>query len=71
MLCYAGREQAARETVAACEALGAKAAWPCVRRSKTEAQVKALVDAAVTAIRSRIHILVNNAGVTRDGLLMI
>ena len=67
MLCYAGNEQAALDTVAACEALGAKAAaMRCV--SKTD-EVKALVDAALQQFGA-VHILVNNAGITRDGLLM-
>ena len=69
VLCYAGREEAARETVAACEALGAKAlAVQC--NVADEAQVKALMDAAVQAF-GRIDILVNNAGITRDGLVMM
>ena len=69
VLCYAGREEAARETVAACEALGAKAlAVQC--NVADEVQVKALMDAAVKEF-GRIDILVNNAGVTRDGLVMM
>ena len=69
VLCYAGREEAAQETVAACEALGAKAlAVQC--NVADEAQVKALMDAAVKEF-GRIDILVNNAGVTRDGLVMM
>lgn len=69
VLCYAGNEAAAQETVAACEALGAKAM--AVRCDVADAaQVKALMDAAVEAFGA-IHILVNNAGITRDGLLML
>ena len=69
VLCFAGNESAARETVAACEALGAKAlAVQC--NVADEAQAKALMDAAVQAF-GRIDILVNNAGITRDGLLMM
>ena len=69
VLCFAGNESAARETVAACEALGAKAlAVQC--NVADEAQAKALMDAAVQAF-DRIDILVNNAGITRDGLLMM
>ena len=59
VLCYAGRAEAAQETVTACEDLGAKAlAVQC--NVADEAQVKALMDAAV-----------KNAGVTRDGLVMM
>lgn len=69
VLCYAGNEAAANETVSACEALGAKAlAVKC--DVADSAQVKALMDEAVKAF-GRIDILVNNAGITRDGLLMM
>lgn len=68
MLCYAGNEQAALDTVAACEALGAKAAATRCDVSKAD-EVKALMDAALQQFGA-VHILVNNAGITRDGLLM-
>ena len=69
VLCYAGNEAAANNTVAACEALGTKAL--AVRCDVAQAdEVKALMDAAVQAF-GRIDILVNNAGITRDGLLMM
>ena len=69
VLCYAGNEAAANDTVAAYEALGARAL--AVRCNVAEAgEVKALMDAAVQAF-GRIDILVNNAGITRDGLLMM
>ena len=68
VLCYAGNEQAAKETVSACEALGARAlALRC--DVADEAQVKALVDAAVQEFGT-VHILVNNAGITRDNLML-
>lgn len=66
--CYVGNEAAAQETAAACGALGAKAL--AVRCNVADAEeVKTLMDAAVQAFGT-IHILVNNAGITRDGLLM-
>ena len=69
VLCYAGNESAANDTVAACEALGAKAL--AVRCNVADAgEVKALVDDAVKTF-GRVDILVNNAGITRDGLLMM
>ena len=69
VLCYAGNEGAAKETVSACEALGAQAL--AVRCDVADgSQVKALVDAALQAF-GRIDILVNNAGITRDGLVMM
>ena len=69
VLCYAGNENAANETAAACEALGAKVL--AVRCDVADsAQVKALMDEALKVF-GRIDILVNNAGITRDGLLMM
>ena len=69
VLCYAGNETAARETVDRCEALGAKALAVRCDVAKAD-EVKALMDAAVKEF-GRIDILVNNAGITRDGLLMM
>lgn len=67
-LCYAGNEQAAQETVSACQALGAQAL--AVRCDVSDAEaVKSMMD-QVTQTFGPIHILVNNAGITRDGLLM-
>ena len=68
VLCYAGNEAAAQETVREIEALGAKALAICCDVSDA-AQVDALVKAAVETF-GRIDILVNNAGITRDNLLM-
>ncbi|WP_455139149.1 3-oxoacyl-[acyl-carrier-protein] reductase [Thermophilibacter sp.] len=65
---YAGNEAAAAEAVAACEAAGA-----CARAYRCDVsdaeQVKATVD-AVLADFGHVWALVNNAGVTRDGLLV-
>ena len=68
VLCYAGNEAAAQETVRACEDLGASAlAVRCNVADATE--VQNLVDTAVKTFGT-VHILVNNAGITRDGLLL-
>jgi 3-oxoacyl-[acyl-carrier protein] reductase len=69
VFCYAGNEAAAQETVSACEALGARAlAMKC--NVADAGEVKALMDTAVKEFGA-IHILVNNAGITRDNLLML
>lgn len=69
VLCFAGNETAAQETVSACQALGANAL--AVRCDVADGlEVKALMDTAVKTF-GRIDILVNNAGITRDGLLMM
>ena len=68
VLCYVGSEEAAAETVRACEVLGVKAL--AVRCNVANAgEVQTMVDAAVKAFGG-VDILVNNAGITRDGLLM-
>lgn len=67
-LCYAGNESAANETTEACRALGARVL--ALRCDVTDASaVKEMVAAAVKEF-GRIDILINNAGITRDGLLM-
>ena len=67
-LVYAGNEAAAAEAVAACEANGATArAYRCDVANADE--VKATVDAVLADFGS-VWALVNNAGVTRDGLLV-
>ena len=68
VLCYAGNEAAANETVAACESLGAKAVAIGCDVSKEDV-VKALRDAALTTVGHSG--MVNNAGITKDGLLMM
>lgn len=68
VLCYAGNEDAAGETVRAAEALGAKAL--AVRCDVSGAgQAAELINTAAERFGS-VDILVNNAGVTRDNLLL-
>lgn len=68
VLCYAGNEAAAQDTVSDCKALGVRAL--AVQCDVSEAaQVSALMEAALSTF-GHIDILVNNAGITRDGLLM-
>lgn len=67
-LVYAGNAEAAAEAVAACEAAGATArAYRCDVASVDE--VKATVGAVLDDFGA-VWALVNNAGVTRDGLLV-
>lgn len=67
-LCYAGGEDTARQTAAACEAMGVRALALRCDVSSPE-QVARLTETALHEF-GRIDILVNNAGITRDGLLM-
>ena len=65
---YAGREDAAKETVALCEEAGAKAI--CVKADVSkEEDCKKLMDATHEAF-GEVAVLVNNAGITRDKLLI-
>lgn len=66
--CYTNNEAAAKETVAEIEKTGVKALAVKADVSK-ESDVNALVQAARDAF-GPVEVLVNNAGITRDGLLL-
>jgi 3-oxoacyl-[acyl-carrier protein] reductase len=65
---YASSPDAAAEVVAAIEAAGGRA-WSHRADVADEEQVEAMVK-AVLERAGRLDVLVNNAGITRDGLLM-
>lgn len=65
---YAGSEAAAKEVAAEIEAMGRKAFVIQADIASTEAST-AMIDAVVKEF-GRVDVLVNNAGITRDGLLM-
>lgn len=65
---YAGNAGAAADTVAQIEALGRKAIAIQADVGVAE-QAKAMIEQVVTELGA-LHILVNNAGITRDNLLM-
>lgn len=65
---YAGSEAAAKAVAAEIEAMGRKAMVIQADISSNEAAT-AMIDQAVKEF-GRIDVLVNNAGITRDGLLM-
>ena len=69
VLCYAGNEQAAHETEKACRALGARVT--AVKCDVADAQQVKDMMRAVVKEYGRIDVLVNNAGVTRDGFLLM
>ena len=64
---YAGNQQAAEGTCEACREFGVKAmAFRCDVASFAETKTAV---AAIKAEFGAVHLLVNNAGITRDGLL--
>lgn len=66
---YAGNTAAAQETVRELESIGATVR--AVQGSVADSEaVKVLMDTAVKEFGG-LHILVNNAGITRDGLVML
>ncbi|MCH9713124.1 MAG: 3-oxoacyl-[acyl-carrier-protein] reductase [Cyanobacteria bacterium] len=65
---YASSPEAAEAVVATIQAAGGQA-WAHQANVADEEQVEALVK-AVLAKEGRLDVLVNNAGITRDGLLM-
>ena len=68
VLCYAGNTEAAQSIVAACEALGVLAL--AIQASVAdEAAIQTLVAQTLETF-GRVDILVNSAGITRDGLTM-
>ena len=65
---YAGNAQAAEETAAACRELGVQAVT--IRADVADAAAcEAMVKEVISSFGS-LHILVNNAGITKDGLMM-
>ena len=65
---YAGNQQAAQETAEACRALGVKAEIFAADVSRPE-ECARLFEEALAAF-GRVDVLVNNAGVTRDNLIL-
>ena len=65
---YAGSASAAEETAALCRKKGVQAIAVQADVSREEG-VQSLFDAALSAF-GRVDVLVNNAGITRDGLLL-
>lgn len=65
---YAGNQQAAQETAEACRALGVKAESFAADVSRPEECARLFEE--VLAAFGRVDVLVNNAGVTRDNLIL-
>lgn len=67
-ICYSGNEAAANETIAECEKCGVKAIT--VKADVSNTEDVANMFATVKEALGPVEILVNNAGITKDGLLI-
>lgn len=65
---YSSRADAAEETVALCEQAGGTASIAGFNVADSEAVAKAFEE--IKAERGRVDVLVNNAGITKDGLMI-
>lgn len=66
---YQNGEEAAKETIALCEAAGAKA-YAVKANVSVTADCEELVAKTMELAGGRIDVLVNNAGITRDNLML-
>lgn len=68
---YAGNEAAADETVAACRDANPDIAAAAIQADVADAKAVAAMVARIKKDFGRIDVLVNNAGITRDNLIMM
>lgn len=68
---YAGNEAAAAETVAACRDANPDIAAAAIQADVADAEAVAAMVARIKKDFGRIDVLVNNAGITRDNLIMM
>ncbi len=67
-ICYSGNESAAQETISECKKHGVQAMYIKADVSKAE-DVSAMFE-EIKALLGPVEVLVNNAGITKDGLLI-
>ncbi len=67
-ICYSGNESAAQETITECKKHGVQAMYIKADVSKAE-DVSAMFE-EIKALLGPVEVLVNNAGITKDGLLI-
>ncbi|MBQ7147659.1 MAG: 3-oxoacyl-[Pseudobutyrivibrio sp.] len=67
-ICYSGNESAAQETISECKKHGVQAMYIKADVSKSE-DVSAMFE-EIKALLGPVEVLVNNAGITKDGLLI-
>ena len=67
-ICYSGNESAAQETISECKKFGVQAMFIKADVSN-ESEVKNMFE-EVKQLMGPVEVLVNNAGITKDGLLL-
>lgn len=67
-ICYSGNENAAQETIEACKKHGVQAMY--VKADVSNADDVTEMFSQIKELMGPVEILVNNAGITRDGLLL-
>ena len=67
-ICYSGNESAAQETISLCKKCGAQAIY--VKADVSNAEEVTNMFAEVKSLLGPVDVLVNNAGITKDGLLL-
>ncbi|PHU34104.1 3-oxoacyl-[acyl-carrier-protein] reductase [Pseudobutyrivibrio ruminis] len=67
-ICYSGNESAAQETISLCKKYGVQAIY--VKADVSNADDVANMFSEVKSILGPVDVLVNNAGITKDGLLL-
>ena len=67
-ICYSGNESAAQETISICKKYGVQAMY--VKADVSNADDVANMYSEVKSLLGPVNVLVNNAGITKDGLLL-
>ena len=67
-ICYSGNESAAQETISLCKKYGVQAMY--VKADVSNADDVANMFSEVKSLLGPVDVLVNNAGITKDGLLL-
>ncbi len=67
-ICYSGNESAAQETISLCKKYGVQAIY--VKADVSNADDVANMFSEVKSLLGPVDVLVNNAGITKDGLLL-
>ena len=67
-ICYSGNESAAQETISLCKKHGVQALY--VKADVSNSEDVATMFSEVKSLLGPVDVLVNNAGITKDGLLL-